>query len=179
MIPYNQRQFAPVVRGIARTQARIEVRQNGYLIHSQIVAPGAFALNDLPVTGSSDDLQVAILESDGTIQSFKIPFTLPAIALREGYLKYNVTVGQYRPSDSGGKKHTWRNRLLCMVYHGGDGICWSSGAEHYRAGALGLGLSLGNFGAMSLDTIYSRGQQKDMIMKQDKLGVFVTTSPLD
>lgn len=103
MIPYNQREFAPVVRGIARTQARIEVRQNGYLIHSQIVAPGAFALNDLPVTGSSDDLQVAILESDGTIQSFKIPFTLPAIALREGYLKYNVTVGQYRPSDSGGK----------------------------------------------------------------------------
>lgn len=78
------------------------------------------------MTGSSDDLQVAILESDGTIQSFKIPFTLPAIALREGYLKYNVTVGQYRPSDSG-EKHTWRNRLLCMVYHGGDGICWSQG----------------------------------------------------
>ncbi|EEW0785683.1 fimbria/pilus outer membrane usher protein, partial [Escherichia coli] len=42
MVPYNQREFAPVVRGIARTQARIEVRQNGYLIQSRIVSPGAF-----------------------------------------------------------------------------------------------------------------------------------------
>ena len=55
MVPYNQREFAPVVRGIARTQARIEVRQNGYLIQSQTVAPGAFALTDLPVTGSGSD----------------------------------------------------------------------------------------------------------------------------
>ncbi len=38
MVPYNQRAFAPVVRGVARTQARIEVRQNGYLIQSQTVA---------------------------------------------------------------------------------------------------------------------------------------------
>ncbi|MCM4344458.1 fimbria/pilus outer membrane usher protein, partial [Escherichia coli] len=52
MVPYNQREFAPVVRGIARTQARIEVRQNGYLIDSRTVAPGAFALTDLPLTGS-------------------------------------------------------------------------------------------------------------------------------
>lgn len=40
MVPYNQREFAPVVRGIARTCARIEVRQNGYLIQSQTVAWG-------------------------------------------------------------------------------------------------------------------------------------------
>ncbi|EBX5401941.1 capsule biosynthesis protein, partial [Salmonella enterica subsp. enterica serovar Java] len=35
MVPYNQRAFAPVVRGIARTQARVEVRQNGYLMSSR------------------------------------------------------------------------------------------------------------------------------------------------
>ncbi|MEN1743432.1 fimbria/pilus outer membrane usher protein, partial [Pseudomonas aeruginosa] len=87
MVPYNLREFAPVVRGIARTQARIEVRQNGYLIQSQTVAPGAFALTDLPVTGSGSDLQVTVLESDGTAQVFTVPFTTPAIALREGYLK--------------------------------------------------------------------------------------------
>lgn len=31
MVPYSERQFAPVVRGIARTQARVEVKQNGYM----------------------------------------------------------------------------------------------------------------------------------------------------
>ena len=72
MVPYNQREFAPVVRGIARTQARIEVRQNGYLIHSQTIAPGAFSLTSLPMTGSGGDLQVTVLESDGAIQQFTV-----------------------------------------------------------------------------------------------------------
>lgn len=44
MVPYSERQFAPVVRGIARTQARVEVKQNGYTIYNTTVAPGLFAL---------------------------------------------------------------------------------------------------------------------------------------
>lgn len=51
------------------------------------------------MTGSGSDLQVTVLESDGTAQVFTVPFTTPAIALREGYLKYNVTAGQYRSPD--------------------------------------------------------------------------------
>ncbi|HAP0938286.1 TPA: AfaC-I/III family usher protein [Escherichia coli] len=161
MVPYNLREFAPVVRGIARTQARIEVRQNGYLIQSQTVAPGAFALTDLPVTGSGSDLQVTVLESDGTAQVFTVPFTTPAIALREGYLKYNVTAGQYRSPDDA-VEQTSLGQVTVMY-----GLPWGltvyggvQGAEHYQAAALGLGWSLGRLGAVSLDTTHSRGQQK-------------------
>ncbi|UJY19440.1 aggregative adherence fimbria II usher protein AafC (plasmid) [Escherichia coli] len=161
MVPYNQREFAPVVRGIARTQARIEVRQNGYLIQSQTVAPGAFALTDLPVTGSGSDLQVTVRESDGTVQVFTVPFTTPAIALREGYLKYNVMAGQYRSSDDAVEDSTL-GQVMGMY-----GLPWGltvfgglQGAEHYQSAALGLGWSLGKLGAVSLDTIHSRGQQK-------------------
>ncbi|EMK7898370.1 aggregative adherence fimbria II usher protein AafC [Escherichia coli] len=161
MVPYNQREFAPVVRGIARTQARIEVRQNGYLIQSQTVAPGAFALTDLPVTGSGSDLQVTVRESDGTVQVFTVPFTTPAIALREGYLKYNVMAGQYRSSDDAVEDSTL-GQVMGMY-----GLPWGltvfgglQGAEHYQAAALGLGWSLGKLGAVSLDMIHSRGQQK-------------------
>ncbi|HBC1707606.1 TPA: fimbria/pilus outer membrane usher protein [Escherichia coli] len=163
MVPYNQREFAPVVRGIARTQARIEVRQNGYLIQSQTVAPGAFALADLPLTGSAGDLQVTVLESDGTRQVFTVPFTTPAIALREGYLKYNVTGGQYRSSDNA-VEHTTLGQATLMY-----GLPWGlttfggiQSAEHYQAGALGLGLSMGYFGAVSLDGIHARGQKKGL-----------------
>ena len=161
MVPYNQREFAPVVRGIARTQSRIEVRQNGYLIQSQTVAPGAFALTDLPVTGSGSDLQVTVRESDGTVQVFTVPFTTPAIALREGYLKYNVMAGQYRSSDDAVEDSTL-GQVMGMY-----GLPWGltvfgglQGAEHYQSAALGLGWSLGKLGAVSLDTIHSRGQQK-------------------
>lgn len=161
MVPYSQREFAPVVRGIARTQARIEVRQNGYLIHSLTVAPGAFALTDLPVTGSGGDLQVTVLESDGTTQVFSVPFTTPAIALREGYMKYNVTGGQYRSYDDA-VEHTSLGQATLMY-----GLPWGltvfggvQGTKHYQSAALGLGWSLGSLGAVSVDGIHSRGQKK-------------------
>ncbi|ENQ1253785.1 fimbria/pilus outer membrane usher protein [Escherichia coli] len=161
MVPYSQREFAPVIRGIARTQARIEVRQNGYLIHSLTVAPGAFSLADLPVTGSSGDLQVKVLESDGTTQVFTVPFTTPAIALREGYMKYNVTGGQYRSADDA-VEHTSLGQAMLMY-----GLPWGltafggvQGAEHYQSAALGMGWSLGSLGAVSVDGIHSRSQKK-------------------
>ncbi|EEY3971054.1 pilin outer membrane usher protein SafC [Escherichia coli] len=161
MVPYNQRAFAPVVRGVARTQARIEVRQNGYLIQSQTVAPGAFALTDLPLASSGGDLQVTVLESDGTIQAFTVPFTTPAIALREGYMKYNVTVGQYRPSDTA-VDHSLLGQLT-SIYGLPYGFTAFGGVQmvkHYLAGSLGGGWSLGEMGAISIDSIYARSQLK-------------------
>ncbi len=160
MVPYNQREFAPVVRGISRTQARIEVRQDGYLIDSRTVAPGAFALTDLPVTGGGD-LQVTVRESDGTAQVFTVPYTTPAIALREGYMKYSITGGQYRSSDDA-VEHSSLGQMTVMY-----GLPWGltafggvQMAAHYQAGALGLGWSLGSLGSVSVDGIHARSQQK-------------------
>ncbi|HBA3709469.1 TPA: fimbria/pilus outer membrane usher protein [Escherichia coli] len=162
MVPYNQREFSPVVSGIARTQARVEVRQNGYLIQSQTVAPGAFALTDLPVTGSGGDLQVTVQESDGATQVFTVPFSTPAIALREGYMKYNVAIGEYRSSDKS-VTHSKLSQMTVMY-----GLPWEltafggmQMAEHYQSGALGLGWSMGDFGAISVDGMHARSQRKN------------------
>lgn len=38
------------------------------------------------------------------------------------------------------------------------GVQW---ANHYHAGSLGIGVSLGNFGAVSLDGVQARGQKRD------------------
>ncbi len=40
MIPFSQRIYYPTIRGIAKTNATVEVRQNGYLIYSTSVPPG-------------------------------------------------------------------------------------------------------------------------------------------
>ncbi|OSL20956.1 outer membrane usher protein AfaC [Escherichia coli TA255] len=161
MTPYNLREFAPVVRGIARTQARIEVRQDGYLIDSRTVAPGAFALTDLPLTGAGGDLQVTVRESDGTAQMFSVPYTTPAIALREGYMKYSITGGQYRSSDDA-VEHSTLGQMTVMY-----GLPWGltafggiQMAAHYQSGALGVGWSLGSLGGVSVDGIHARSQQK-------------------
>ncbi|HFE7524013.1 TPA: fimbria/pilus outer membrane usher protein [Salmonella enterica subsp. enterica serovar Newport] len=160
MVPYDQREFAPVVRGIARTQARVEVKQNGYTMSTTTVPAGPFEITDLPSTGSSGDLQVTVLESDGSRQDFTVPYTLPAVALRQGYLKYSVAGGQYRSSSDNVKKTQVLSTELMY------GLPWNltvfggfQAANHYQAGSMGLGLMLGRWGAMSLDMTQSRSQR--------------------
>ncbi|ELM3737372.1 fimbria/pilus outer membrane usher protein [Edwardsiella piscicida] len=160
MVPYSQREFAPVVQGIARTQARIEVKQNGYVVYNTSVAPGPYALTDLPVSGGGGDLQVTVFEADGTRQVFTVPYTEPAIALRQGYLKYNLMAGQYRSADTSVDKATVGQATVMyglpwdLTAYGG--VQW---ANHYQAGTLGVGVLLGNFGAVSLDDVQARGKK--------------------
>lgn len=140
MVPYQQREFAPIVRGIARTQARVEVQQNGFTIYNATVAPGAFELSDLSLNGSGGNLDVTVWETDGSPQRFTVPFNTPAIALREGYLKYNMMIGQYRVADSLVDEATLGQASIMY------GLPWSltvyggtQGAEHYQSAALGFG----------------------------------------
>nr|WP_232477529.1 fimbria/pilus outer membrane usher protein [Salmonella enterica] len=160
MIPYNQREFAPIVQGVAQTQARIEVKQNGYVIYSTTVAPGPFSLAELPATTSGGDLQVTVFESDGRRQIFTVPYNTPAIALRQRFLKYNVMAGQYRPSESEVDRAIIGQATLMY------GLPWNlttyggaQWAERYQAGQLGMGVSLGNIGALSIDSTLSHGKK--------------------
>ncbi|WP_370549274.1 fimbria/pilus outer membrane usher protein [Edwardsiella tarda] len=170
MVPYSQREFVPIVQGIAQTQARIEIKQSGYAIYNTTVAPGPFALTDLPAISGGGDLHVTILEADGTRQVFTVPYTTPAIALRQGYLKYNVMMGQYRSADTSVDKTPVGQATIMYglpwnltAYTGGQ---WAS---HYQAGALGVGVSLGALGAVSMDGILSRGQKLNQDVQQGQI----------
>ncbi|WP_163063690.1 fimbria/pilus outer membrane usher protein, partial [Acinetobacter baumannii] len=61
-------------RGTAHSNALVMVRQNGYVIYQNTVAPGAFEINDLYPTGSSGDLQVTVKETDGSESHFVVPY---------------------------------------------------------------------------------------------------------
>lgn len=76
MLPYSQRGYAPVIRGIANSNAEVSVRQNGYLIYQQNVAPGAFEINDLYSTTNSGDLEVTVKRP--MAQSATLPSLIPA-----------------------------------------------------------------------------------------------------
>lgn len=153
MVPYYQRAYAPVVRGIARTQASIEVRQRGYTIYSGTVAPGAFELTDLTLGGgTAGDLEVTVLEADGEKQIFTIPFQTPALALKEGYFKYNIMSGKYLQygkdsADAAVAQGTLIYGLpFDMTVYGG-----AQASDNYKAAVIGLGWSLGDYGAISAD----------------------------
>jgi len=94
MLPDSLKGYAPVVRGIARTNAQVVIRQNGYVIYQSYVAAGAFEITDMYSTGGAGDLNVTIKEADGSEQNYTVPFASLPVLQREGRLKYALTGGQ-------------------------------------------------------------------------------------
>lgn len=159
MVPSSQYMFAPVIRGIARTQARVEVKQNGYTVYNQIVAPGPFALADFNPTGSGGDFQVTVWEADGAPQVFTVPFQTPAVAVKEGYLRYSVMVGQYRSHDKWVIPAPVMESTAMYGLPGGFTLYGGlQASHHYQSPSVGVGMSMGDWGALSADVTFSRGQ---------------------
>ena len=94
MLPSSERGYAPEIRGIARTNAKVTIRQNGQILRETTVVPGAFNINDLYPTGYGGDLDVTVTESDGSVQTFSVPYSAVSILLRPGAYHYDVIMGE-------------------------------------------------------------------------------------
>lgn len=157
MLPYNQRGYAPTIRGIANSNAEVSIRQNGYLIYQSAVAPGPFEINDLYSTTNSGDLEVTVKEADGSEHRFTQPYSGIAIMQRPGHLKFEFTAGRYRADNSDdaneplftqGSIIYGINNLLTLF--GG-----MTAADKYQSINLGTGVGLGEWGSISADATYA------------------------
>ncbi|OTA17304.1 outer membrane usher protein FimD [Xenorhabdus vietnamensis] len=156
MLPDNQKGFAPIVRGIAQSNAQVTIKQNGYVIYQTYVAPGAFEISDLYPTTSSGDLEVIIKEADGKERRFIQAFAITPIMLRERSHRYSIAMGRYRTT-SGKKREPYfsqgtlsyglHNRL---TVYGGTIL-----SRDYQSVLLGAGTDLRELGALSFDVIYA------------------------
>lgn len=157
MLPDSLKGYAPVVRGIARTNAQVVVRQNGYQIYQSYVAPGAFEIADMYPTGGAGDLEVTIKEADGSEQHFTQPYASLPVLQREGRLKYALTGGNYRAYNPSVEKTPFGQ--LTGIYglrHGMTIYVGLQGSSKYQSLALGLGTNRGEAGALSADVTQSR-----------------------
>ncbi|WP_052319356.1 fimbria/pilus outer membrane usher protein [Burkholderia sp. A9] len=96
MWPDSQRGYAPVVRGIANSNARVTVRQKSAVIYDTSVPPGPFVIDDLYPTGYGGDLDVTVTEADGSERSFKVPYAAVPQSLRPGRSRFNFVAGTVR-----------------------------------------------------------------------------------
>ncbi|MGR7254656.1 fimbria/pilus outer membrane usher protein [Klebsiella aerogenes] len=96
MLPESQRGYAPEIRGIARTNAKVTVRQGDAVIYQTTVAPGAFLIDDLYPTGYGGDLRVTVEEADGTRQTFSVPYAAVVEQLRPGATRFELVGGNLR-----------------------------------------------------------------------------------
>lgn len=152
MLPDSRKGYSPVVRGIAKSNAQVTIRQNGYVIYQSYVPPGAFEITDLFPTSGSGDLNVTVKEADGSEQNIIVPFASVPVLQREGRFKYSITGGQYRSWNSevddtafGQATAIYGLPFGATVYGG------VQAASKYQSVALGIGQNLGRFGALSMD----------------------------
>ncbi|WP_237391031.1 fimbria/pilus outer membrane usher protein [Dryocola clanedunensis] len=159
MLPDSLRGFAPVIRGIANSNAKVTVKQDGYVIYQSYVAPGAFTIKDLYPTSSSGDLNVTITESDGSERSFVQPFSAVPIMQREGGARFAVTAGQYRSPNSAASVPDFGQGTL--IYGLSNLVTLYGGVlagESYHSLVGGGGLGLGEAGSLSADITYARSE---------------------
>lgn len=162
MLPDSLRGFAPVVHGIARSTAKVTVRQNGYIIYQITVPPGPFTINDINANGTSGDLHVTITEADGSSRTSVIPYASVPVLQREGHLKYALTAGEYRSGTSGQEIPKFaQGTLLWGLSSGLTAYGGTQQSDNYHAYDLGLGQNLGDFGAVSFDVVNANSVLND------------------
>lgn len=155
MLPDSERTFAPVIRGIAETNATVEVRQNGFLLYSGNVSPGPFEISDIYPNGSNGDLQVTIIEADGRRRSFTQAYASLPIMVPVGSFRYSLSAGQVDSNGEGESSPDFASAAL--IYGLSEAVTGFGGmqlADEYQAANLGAGVNTG-LGAMSFDITHS------------------------
>jgi len=154
MLPDSQLQYAPVVHGIARTNARVVITQHGNVILETTVSPGAFEINDLYATGYGGDLLVTVYEADGTEESFTVPYASLVQLLRPGVWRYGIVAGEVEQPSLPTERFT-----QATLQHGFNdyltGYTGTQVAEHYTAALLGIALNT-MLGAAAVDVTEAR-----------------------
>ena len=156
MLPPNLRGYAPEVVGVARTNARVVISQQGRVLYNTQVPPGPFRIQDLN-DAVSGQLDVRVEEQDGSVQDFKIDTASIPYLTRPGSVRYKL---------AGGKPSDWEHQMDGPVFTTGEfswGVTngWSLyggglGAKNYGSLAVGVGRDLMTFGALSVDVTQSR-----------------------
>lgn len=156
MLPDSQRGFAPTIRGMAHSNAKVTISQHGYVIYETFVSPGAFAINDLYPTAQSGDLEVQVKESDGSVRTFTQPFSAVPFMLREGRVKFSLSAGRYHSGQSQTPSPTFLQGTLFyglpaeFTLYGGSQL-----AQDYQSWALGVGCGFGELGSLGGDATWA------------------------
>ncbi|SEN05299.1 Outer membrane usher protein FimD/PapC [Pseudomonas sp. ok272] len=154
-LPPNLRGYAPEVVGVAKTNAKVVISQQGRVLYETLVAAGPFRIQDLQdaVTGTLD---VRVEEQDGSVHHFQIDTAGVPYLTRPGQVRYKLAAG--RPSNLqygaegdffGTGEFSWGVDNGWSLFGGGITD------NNYQALSVGAGRDLLMFGALSLDVTQS------------------------
>lgn len=155
MLPPNLRGYAPEVTGVANTDAKVIISQEGRILHEQQVAAGAFRIQNLN-DAVSGKLDVRVEEQNGKVQTYQVNTASVPYLTRPGLVRYKLALG--KPTDF--DHHVDGPAFATGEYSWGVSNGWSMyggavGSNDYNALAIGVGRDLLSFGALSFDVTKS------------------------
>ncbi|WP_105738541.1 fimbria/pilus outer membrane usher protein [Cronobacter dublinensis] len=181
MLPESLRNYTPVVRGIADTNARVRITQRGQTIYETVVPPGAFEITDIGAMGYGGDLEMTIIESDGRQRIQNIPFSAPPMLLHKAVSRFAISIGKLK-DDAVHNEPT----VFQSVYHYGMASNYSvyTGFQisgHYYSMAMGHAVNT-PIGGISMDITHAKSDlagSKEASGNSFKIGLTKYVSPTD
>ncbi|EFN9614270.1 PapC/FimD family outer membrane usher protein [Escherichia coli] len=168
MLPPKLRGYAPQVSGIADTNARVVISQQGRILYDSTVPAGPFTIQELD-SSVRGRLDVEVIEQDGRKKTFQVDTAYVPYLTRPGQIRYKLVSGRSRnyehtmegPIFAAGEA-SWGISNTWSLY--GGGIV----AGDYNALAVGLGRDLNEFGTVSADVTQSVARIPGEETKQGK-----------
>lgn len=158
MLPPNLRGYAPEVVGIANTNAKITISQQGRVIYMTTVAAGPYRIQDIN-DAISGELNVKVEEQDGRVQEYTVNTSNIPYLTRPGSIRYKIATGF--PSEFGhnvSKQGFGAGEFSWGVSNGWSMYGGALSSKDYNAISLGIGRDLMDFGALSFDATESRAK---------------------
>ncbi|PSV09551.1 PefC/AfrB family outer membrane usher protein [Photobacterium kishitanii] len=159
MLP-NKLGYTPVFSGIARTNARVTLIQNGSTVYSEIVPPGPFEIKNANLL-SSGDVTMTVTESDGSVSTQLFPLTIVPNMLSPGESEYGVFAGLRE--NEGREKLDGIFTAVSYGYGFDNYTLKSSALLHGKYTNVGIGgvRGLGQWGTLAVQGAYSYGKYND------------------
>lgn len=155
MLPDSQLGYAPTIRGVADSNAKVTVKQGNNIIYETSVPPGPFQIEDLFNTGYAGDLDVIVTETDGRIKQFTVPYAAVPQLLRPGMSRYSVSVGELRASGGSAQPGFLQANYQRGVNNTATIYTGGLAADGYFTALLGTAIS-SRIGAVAADITHSQ-----------------------
>ena len=169
MLPPNLRGYAPEVSGVAKTNAKVTISQQGRIIYETQVAAGPFSIQDLN-SAVSGTLDVRVQEQDGSVQQYKVSTASIPYLTRPGSIRFKVFSGRPTNESHQAAGETFSSGEMSWGINNGWSLYGGSTvSDSYRSLAVGVGRDLMMLGALSFDVTRADARLNNY-QSEDKIG---------
>lgn len=154
LLKRSEQTYTPVLSGIATSNAKVVILQNGYKLFETTVPTGPFEFRHVSPYGYGD-IEVQVHEANGEIRKFITPYT-PEISLQTpGSVRYNASFGKVRGDGLG--YAPWVGQINADFGISNHLSTYAGGlvSERYTAGMIGGKFNTG-IGGFAIDSTIAR-----------------------